>query len=247
MNEHVPKPIDPSHLFHTLSRWLKPAIEQPPPQPAVRPDDSDIVLPDNLPGIDLHWGLERVGGNRRLYRNLLNEFVANHGQDMEKLELNLQRTEIDLVRRILHTLEGVTGNIGAHALQEASKNLHYALKSDQISPQGGVPDAFRRAFDELFNGLRSYLEASHSPHPGPLTDTAATPTDTEINQLIATLDDMLAQGNPDAKGLFQTLNKMLEQQDTAELTSRLAQQIRDYDFELARETLVALSDHLRNR
>jgi polar amino acid transport system substrate-binding protein len=247
MNEHVPKPIDPAHLYRTLSRWLKPATEQPPAQPAVPPDDSDIVFPDNLPGIDLHWGLERVGGNRRLYLNLLNEFVANHGQDMEKLELNLQRSEIDLVRRILHTLEGVTGNIGAHTLQEASKNLHYALKSDQISPQGGVPNAFRHAFDELFNGLRSYLEASPSPGSEPLADTAATPSDTEIDQLISTLDDMLAQGNPDAKGLCQRLNKMLEQQDTSELTSRLAQQIRDYDFDLARETLAALSGHLRNR
>jgi polar amino acid transport system substrate-binding protein len=247
MNEHVPKPIDPSYLYNTLSRWLKPATEQPPPQPAVRSDDSDIVFPDNLPGIDLHWGLERVGGNRRPYLNLLNEFVANHSQDMEKLELNLQRAEIDHARRTLHTLEGVTGNIGAHVLQEASKNLHYALKSDQISPQGGLPEAFRQTFDELFNGLRRYLEASPPPQPIPLADTAATPTDSETNKLIAALDDMLAQGNPDAKGLFQTLNKILEQQDASGLTSRLAQQIRDYDFDLARETLVALSDHLRNR
>jgi polar amino acid transport system substrate-binding protein len=247
MNEHVPKPIDPRHLYNTLSRWLKPATEQPPLQPAVRSDDSDIVFPDNLHGIDLHWGLERVGGNRRLYRNLLNEFVANHSQDREKLELNLQRAEIDHARRTLHTLEGVTGNIGAHALQEASKNLHYALKSDQISPQGGLPDAFCQAFDELFNGLRSYLGALPPPHPSPLAATAATPTDSEINKLITTLDNMLAEGNPDAKGLFQTLDKMLEQQDISELTSRLAQQIRDYDFDLAKETLAALSDHLRNR
>jgi ABC-type amino acid transport substrate-binding protein/DNA-binding response OmpR family regulator/HPt (histidine-containing phosphotransfer) domain-containing protein len=244
MNEHIPKPIDPTLLYSVLSQWLKPAPDQPQPRHADNPEeDNSFEFPADLPGIDLQWGLERVGGNRRLYLNLLREFVINHGGDMEVLETSLLRRDTETARRTLHTLEGVSGNIGAHTLQQASKDLHHDLAKNKTESDFGLPDPFRHAFMELFTGLHAYLEisATTSPHP----DVPSMPAAGEIEKMIASLDDMLAAGNPDAKRLFQTLSSLLRRQDIAEITERLAEQIRDYDFDLARESLKALSDHLR--
>jgi polar amino acid transport system substrate-binding protein len=249
MNEHVPKPIDPAHLYKVLSQWLKPAITPPPQQSTRRSQLEDIELPANLPGIDLHWGLERIGGNKQLYLNLLSEFVTNHGQDMAKLEACLQQSDIDDARRILHTLEGVSGNIGAQSLQQAAKELHSDLMKENASQISTLPDPFSQAFAQLFNGLRSYLAELAIPldsMPSDVTPKAAQ-TDIEIDKLITSLDSLLAAGNPDAKSLFQTLHQLLNQEDTAEITERLATQISDYDFDLARDTLTTLSEHLRNR
>ncbi len=247
MNEHIPKPIDPTLLYNILSQWLKPAPDQPQPQTAMPVENGSIEFPADLPGIDLHWGLERVGGNRRLYQNLLREFVANHGGDMEILEKSLLRRDCDIARRTLHTLEGVAGNIGAHSLQQASKDLHHELTNSDIDLNSSLPEPFRRAFVELFTGLGAYLESSSPATPSTPPGLSTPPAEGEIEKMIASLDDMLAAGNPDAKRLFQTLSGLLRHQDTAELTSRLTEQIRDYDFDLARETLMLLTDHLRNR
>ncbi|PVV05913.1 MAG: hypothetical protein B6D77_17300 [gamma proteobacterium symbiont of Ctena orbiculata] len=246
MDEHIPKPIEPTRLHRVLSRWLKPAGAHSKQQRLQRPQDLNIEFPPTLPGIDLQWGLQRVGGNRRLFRNLLKEFVANHSHDIAKLEKNLQHAELDNAKRTLHTLEGVSGNIGAHSLQQASKDLHFELTKEGNSPLPHLPDAYRQTFAELFNGLRNFLEESASSDT-PVTD-AASPMPGEsqvsIDKLITSLDDMLAMGDPDAKRLFQSLNQLLKQKDAVDLTNRLGSQIRDYDFDLARESLAALRAHL---
>jgi polar amino acid transport system substrate-binding protein len=246
MNEHVPKPIDPAHLYKVLCQWLEPAISQA-PQETTRDSQSERQFPTNLTGIDLLWGIERVGGNEQLYLNLLTEFVSNHGQDLAKLETNLQRSDIDSARRTLHTLEGVSGNIGAHTLQQAAKELHRHLSKDNASQTSSLPDTFSQAFVQLFNEIRSFLADLATPLDATASDATVKPAETDIaiDKLIKSLDDMLAAGNPDAKGLFQTLHQTLNQQDHAEITDCLAKQIRDYDFDLARETLAKLSEHLR--
>jgi polar amino acid transport system substrate-binding protein len=249
MNEHLPKPIDPTQLHRLLSHYLKPAapgVEHPRVKhPATKQTD----LPRDLQGIDLHWGLERVGGNAHLYHNLLAEMVTNHSQDLSTLETCLQLGDIDGARRILHTLEGVSGNIGAHTLQQASKALHKELTKGELDSLPNLPDTFRQTFEDLFGELRAYL-AKSTPPVNPLTlNTPPKKTDSteDYNKLIESLDEMLATGNPDAKDLYQTLQQILKDQDGAELSERLAKQIREYDFDLARDTLAILSEQLRKR
>jgi polar amino acid transport system substrate-binding protein len=250
MNEHLAKPIDPPQLYNVLSQYLKstvPGKTQPqltPPQETQQPDH-----PAKLPGIDLQWGLERVGGNRQLYQNLLTEFVAIHGEDLSALETCLGLGDIDGARRILHTLEGVSGNVGAHALQQASKTLHKALKRENASSITHPSDDFRQIFTDLIDVLQDYL-AQPVPAPSPTLPepTPKTPATTpERDFMIATLDDMLAAGDPNAKEQFQSLQQLFNELDSSELNDRLAKQIREYDFDLARETLASLSEQLRSR
>ena len=247
MDEHIPKPIDPLHLYNTLKRWLKAADDQPMQQTAAPQEETDIDFPENLPGIDLQWGLERVGGNKRLFRTLLEELVTNHGRDIATLENHLQKGAIDKAKRTLHTLEGVSGNIGAHTLQEATKNLHAALTNNQLKQRDKLPESFRKAFVELFEGLRVYLdESSRSRLETPVASLAMT-GETDVENLISTLDELLSAGDPEARTLSTRLNAMLNGQDTADTAARLSLQIQDYDFDLAKETLAKLSGQLRNR
>jgi polar amino acid transport system substrate-binding protein len=248
MNEHVPKPIDPAHLYQVLSHWLQPTNKPMPPRPDTGPKEREIDLPQHLPGIDLQWGLERVGGNRRLYHNLLREFITNHSQDIEALKDNLQHGEVDKTKRILHTLKGVTGNIGARVLEKTSSNLYNDLMEGRLQRGAELPDDFSQAFDELFRGLRNYLEVPvSSPPADSVTDAVAVVSESNIEETIAKLDEMLSAGNPDAKTLFQTIDRVLKPLIDPQLIELLAKQIRDYDFDLARETLATLSTNMRKR
>ncbi|MGE5255117.1 MAG: response regulator, partial [Hyphomicrobiales bacterium] len=79
MNDHITKPIDPAKLFRTLAKWIghreamPEAAEAFPaatgPQ-AAEPPPPEGTLPAAMPGFDLPDGLQRLLGNRALYRKL---------------------------------------------------------------------------------------------------------------------------------------------------------------------------------
>ncbi|MBF0280916.1 MAG: response regulator, partial [SAR324 cluster bacterium] len=75
MNDHVAKPIDPQNLYTTLVQWINAGERELPSsfsksEKTVETEEEEF--PSELPGIDSSAGLSRVGGNTKLYRNLLN-------------------------------------------------------------------------------------------------------------------------------------------------------------------------------
>jgi CheY-like chemotaxis protein len=114
MNDHVSKPIDPDNLFSTLLRWAKPQPKQAVgSQASLTPvRASDEVGLTEIAGINLADGLKRVAGNRRLYRDLLGEFVAKQGNAAAEISIALERGDLKLAERIAHTVKGVAGNLG---------------------------------------------------------------------------------------------------------------------------------------
>jgi CheY-like chemotaxis protein/anti-sigma regulatory factor (Ser/Thr protein kinase) len=132
MNDHVSKPIDPNNLFSTLMRWTKPRPSQVESQelyiPTKGPDE--VVLPE-IAGIDLADGLKRVAGNRRLYRDLLRQFAATHGNAALQISTALEGGERKLAERIAHTVKGVAGNIGITEVQSVAQKLENALRDDE--------------------------------------------------------------------------------------------------------------------
>ncbi len=88
MNDYVTKPIDVVQLFSTLLRWIKPEsgnlkletrnlkLETGNPEPGTH--NSCFQFPYSLPGIDIKSGLERLGGNKKLFRELLIKFFKNY-------------------------------------------------------------------------------------------------------------------------------------------------------------------------
>ena len=97
MNDHVTKPIDPDQLFAALSKWILSAQDRGHPrQPRSEISQEDVQdtmaastgpvptapsedsFPQALPGFDLAAGLQRLQGNRRLYKKLLLDFTSNY-------------------------------------------------------------------------------------------------------------------------------------------------------------------------
>jgi polar amino acid transport system substrate-binding protein len=238
MNEHVPKPIDPTHLNRVLSRWLKPSINQNSASLKENQEKAPI-LPDALPGIELKWGLERVGSNHQLYLNLLQEFVTSHIQDKLFLHKYLMESETEKAIRLVHTLEGVSGNIGAHTLSEASEHLHAAIQKGQ-SDVTSLTSTFDQAFDELIDTLRNYLDSLNSDSIQESIPTTEQTDDSEYSSLLNALDEMLEEGDPSAKSHILKISSQFTNPSNKLTLEQLTSQINDYDFDLARKTLAKL-------
>jgi two-component system sensor histidine kinase/response regulator len=97
MNDHVSKPIDPALLFETLGRYYKPTENAAVP-PVSEPKQTGIPATDtgdlpSIEGLDTQDGLRRVGGNQKLYLNLLRKFVDQQSQAPAQIAEALARNE----------------------------------------------------------------------------------------------------------------------------------------------------------
>ncbi|HHL19733.1 MAG TPA: Hpt domain-containing protein, partial [Thiothrix sp.] len=61
---------------------------------------------------------KRVAGNGKLLEKIWRRFKAEHAKDISKLRAAIDNNNHDDERRLIHTLKGVTGNIGAEKLYQ---------------------------------------------------------------------------------------------------------------------------------
>ncbi|MBV8833124.1 MAG: response regulator, partial [Acidobacteriaceae bacterium] len=125
MNDHVSKPIDPEALFSTLLRWAKPKHEPRAPSEAAgakRGETEEVLLPQ-LRGMNTADGLNRVAGNRRLYRQLLLQFAAKQADAASHIGAALEDGDSVLAERIAHTVKGVAGNLGITDVHRSAEKL----------------------------------------------------------------------------------------------------------------------------
>ncbi len=241
MNDHLAKPIDPDRLFNMLSKWLKQeAVDKVQQQPEPQDKKGDTVLLESLPGLDLPWGLQRVGGNRKLFRKLLAEFYERHHGDLKLMQHYLHEGDTTSARRLAHTLQGVAGNVGGKALQRQAHELENAIINKQAGSDVRLSDAFCAAFGELFASLATLA----GDLPSVQQKTATQPVELsqgELKQLLEKLSIMLEEGNPDAAGILNTIKAGLNNIGLDEQLTTLQAQIENYDFDEAALTLKQLA------
>jgi PAS domain S-box-containing protein len=168
MNGHVTKPIDPEQLFATLQKWIKPAAvrtaAQKPPvlDGPVEPDQAvpdEAALPESLAGFDLAVGLERLMGNKRLYRKLLVDFGTKYTEAAREIREALNANDFERAHSLVHNLKGLAGNLEAKDLQAATVEMEKLVKGQ--SQETVSENEIEEKIAELERALDQALEAVH--------------------------------------------------------------------------------------
>jgi CheY-like chemotaxis protein len=125
MNEYLMKPVNPERLFKTLSYFLNKKedidyLDEP-------KKDSDEFKSYKI--ISFEDGLERVNNNEKLYSELLEIFMVEHGGDFERIRAAVEKRDYVKVKTILHILKGTASNIGAYKISDEAKRLEERLIS----------------------------------------------------------------------------------------------------------------------
>jgi len=123
MNEYLHKPIEVEKLYATLLKYISVKTK---PLNMDKAEKDDIKIP-YLKYIDTDLGLTYIAGNKKLYLKILSNFYNDY-KDM-KLK-NLEKEEF---ARVIHTIKGLSANIGATALHVASKNLDVTPNEELFS------------------------------------------------------------------------------------------------------------------
>ena len=156
MNDHVSKPIDPDALFATLLRWAKPrqmreeAIASAPVEML-----EEMTFPE-IDGVDVAGGLKRVAGNKRLYRDLLQQFAAKQAEAGLQIAAAIEAGDYSLAERIVHTVKGVAGNIGLKKVLAAAEKLERAIRRED-GDRHRLFEEFRLVLERQVRAIRQAI------------------------------------------------------------------------------------------
>ncbi|UCE56401.1 MAG: Hpt domain-containing protein [Desulfobacterales bacterium] len=244
MNGHLTKSIDPDQLFATLQKWIQPSEKRAqahqPQVTAERPDTEQTVsgedeLPENLPGFDFAEGLKRLQGNRRLYRKLLLDFIANYIQVAGDIGKALDKKDLKQAHSLVHNLKGLAGNLAATDLQATAVEIEKLVKGE--SKKAAFGEELNQKFAKLKNSLNQRLETVQALRvPG--EDTVIEPSDQQIAPIPAELAKDIAKhihGSAEMDDVT-TLNSIAEElKDRSDscipITKRIVQLAEDFDFD----------------
>lgn len=243
MDDYLTKPIDPTKFYVMLEKWAGRSktravseIDSTPNSVSSR-GDTQLERFDS-PGIDGADGLAHVGGNSELYQRLLMEFVADHGEDAKLLTNLLAEPDRESARRLVHTLRGIAGNIGAVTLELLGARLEQSLIV------GSVDDAAHELFTAeltlVVQGLTSRGEGGdeRSWLAGAVFD------ENKGKSLIDGLELSLVEGDVDVIHQLRQCWPYLARLASAEKLTILEGHIAGYDFD---DALVVLRTITRNR
>ncbi len=166
MNDYITKPISPMDMFKTLAKWISPGKRPVHDRYAARKVPVEDIAPlPPLEGIDTEQGLTRVGGNLKLYRNLLARFYTdnrNTGANLDRAVLeNDQATAV----RLAHTIKGLAGTIGAGRLQGIAAELEAALNSDFSGDSTGLRADFHKEFNVILSVVKPVADENNAKTP----------------------------------------------------------------------------------
>jgi diguanylate cyclase (GGDEF)-like protein len=154
MNAHLAKPIDSRALYRTLSDWLPPSSAGPEPEPEPKSVGQSRGLPTRLDGFDLELGRRYADGDDAFYHELLLRFRDQLATDLRDIVERLEAGEDSSTAvRMVHTLKGTAGTVGAVRLELIATTL------DRVLREGvGVSAEMLHALREALEQAQSQLE-----------------------------------------------------------------------------------------
>nr|WP_320017241.1 response regulator [uncultured Desulfobacter sp.] len=266
MNGHITKPIDPEVLYATLAEWISaatPEEDKPEGETESKTDTTPQPVPENnsalvpaspdektfpafLDGFDLPSGLQRLQGNKALYRKLLINFGETYAQRTNEIRQALDAGDYSSAHKLTHEIKGVAGNLSASQLHTAASALDQLVK--HANPQNPPPeDALATAVSTLERRMEEVLQSVLQLSS--LTTDSAPETAPESAQRLP--PDLAKEGSirlreaaemGDVSALTEISEEMAARsKEFTPYLNKIARMTEDFDF----EGIIALADNLK--
>ncbi|MEP1595889.1 MAG: response regulator, partial [Halieaceae bacterium] len=236
MNDYIPKPVDPDDLYRTLLKWIESGdrdFDEERYSGLTVSTEASAELPDSLPGINIREGMTRVGGNSRLYLDLLADLCRDYADSGQRIENMLAAADDDGARQLAHKLRGIANNLGMTSVGVAAEAIELPLKSGDSVPADALPQ-LSAALEEAAKSQATLV---------PLMATGGTVEMDQGEQLLLLVELMQAvtDNNPEALEMVEQLLAAAGESPGAKGLAAAKEALELYDFASAGQHLQTVS------
>ncbi|WP_406609272.1 response regulator [Agarivorans sp. JK6] len=256
MNDYISKPIDVEAMINTMAEWISASgLQQTAPVSAQEePVPSGITEGLNPEIIDQAAGLATCNGNANLYFKLLNKFSINQRSFAEQFEQACGESDWVLATRLIHTLKGNAGNIGALSLQAAAAEVE-AVAASILSAEGS--NSYKNSHERiqsLMSDVSTLLELvfqeidlllpKGTAHEIAEDDSQQQNNLQQLKAELTTLEAQLEECDVDAVERIDELAELAFPPEVKKQLLGINKAAAEYDFEAASEQLQSLKSLL---
>ncbi len=132
MQHVIHKPIDLQEIANAILQFAKkpkkPAAGQSPKATNPEPTSGVKEQLGQIKELNTEEGLQRVNNHQELYLQVLQKFIKNTASLQEKFQKFTTEKNTDAIRKELHALKGIAGNLGATAIHQKAALAENAFK-----------------------------------------------------------------------------------------------------------------------
>jgi HPt (histidine-containing phosphotransfer) domain-containing protein len=191
------------------------------------------ALEISLPGFDLRNVKTLIGGDANLYVRMLSQFHAEYLEEGINIVFTLGIDKRSVAERMLHKLKGISGNLGAMALNQVCEHLDAQLKNGRYTEKEF--DQWRFVLQKTIDDVGMLLER----YPPQIHNQGQETSDLELKAILAELDGILAEDRYVDDALLDRMKSHIKPSEQR-LHDTLVKHIASVDYPKARSTLKTL-------
>lgn len=131
--------------------------------PSVRSGSLDTDCSSGMAQVkvfDLDAAVIRMGGNRALLMKIAEFFVSDSAQLMSELHAAIQKRDVELAHRSVHSLKGLAANFDATTCQTAAQCVEDAAAAGDLERVQSLLPRFAQELEQLNDALKTELSKS---------------------------------------------------------------------------------------
>ena len=167
---------------------------------------------------------------------LLRQFVAGQSQTVASIRASLKAGDRKTAERIAHTAKGVSGNIGAAAVERDAGSLEQAIEARKENAK--MIAALDRSLSKVLAQLNAALVESLPERPGPATQAGDAK---KLQEVLARLAALLRVSDGEAIKVLSSEEALLRPALGPDFVA-LEKAVNDFDFDSALERLKSSAD-----
>ncbi len=249
MNSYIVKPIDPTLLYEDLAKYLPIAAEGSgaPAKTVIAEnnqlseDESNFVAQfSKVRNFDAAAGLYHANSNKNIYMRILHGFVRDYSGNNFELRKLIETAKFEEATRITHTIKGLCGTIGSSHVQSLGAKVEATLSQKQQNFE--EYNVFEAALHDLIEDLNVVLNDLDMDQAQQPAQKKEDPQALEkLKKAIADLKGALDScSSTQCKRILDTLEGIAFAKDVDALLQKIVNQVDDYEFSEAAETLAEL-------
>ncbi|MBF0420292.1 MAG: response regulator [Magnetococcales bacterium] len=244
MNGHIAKPIRPERMYGVLTKVIGPLKVLP---DATNLKHNQLTLP-TVSGINMKDGLERLGGNAKLYFRILLRFRKDQLHLAEELRSTVKSGNRLEAARLAHATIGVAGNIGAEKLSQVARELESFLGNKTVQDWREPVERFIAELSPVLEGLQvlenmAIKETSKEDDatPPPNTDCVATQDAEAVAAVLHEMEELLDANSIEIATCLGHLHTLLPSASCKKTLKAIESEVEDYNFDKAMAMLQDLA------